>query len=207
MNRPRLLAAIVIVLGLAISYVAQMDSIPYGCFESPCNASPPLQDVVSEYVFYGGIAAALASVLTLPFSSKHPKAASRVCYSVLVIGLVVLAGSRLYYVDPVIFIPNVTLSGNVASPSNAIATQVSFVVCTVQLVPPNSSSSVARCNTAPSAQSYNTTVQQGSYTISLPNGMSYNATVTYAQGLLCGTQFITLTSYSPEMSLTGALGC
>jgi hypothetical protein len=199
-NRPRLLAAIGIVLGLAICYVAQLDSTPYGCFQTPCYASPPPEDVVSGYVFYGGIATILVSMVALAFSSKHPKAISRVCYSMLVIGLVVLAGSRLYYVDPIIFIPNVTLSGSVASPSNATPTQVSFVVCTVEPNPP-------RCDPEPNAQSHDTAIQQRSYSINLPNGLSYNTTVTYAQGFLCPTQFITLMSYSSGMSLTGALGC
>ena len=202
-NGPRLLTVIGIVLGVAICYVAQLDSMPYGCFQTPCNASPPVEDVVSEYVFYGGIATIIISVVTLAFSSKHPKAVSRLCYSVLAIGLVVLSGSRVYYVDPVVFIPNVTLSGGVASPSNATPTQVSFVVCSVESTPPNT----PRCDPAPNSKSYNTTVQQRSYSINLPNGLSYNATVTYAQGLLCGTQFVTLMSYSSEMSLTGALGC
>ena len=111
MGRPRLLALIAIVLGLAICYVAQWGSVPYGCMETPCNATPPPEDVVSGYVFYGGLAVILVSVAAFAFASKRPKAASRLCYSVLAIGLVVLVGSPLYLADPVIFVPNDTLHG------------------------------------------------------------------------------------------------
>ena len=183
MSRPRLLAVIGIVLGLAICHVAQFGSVPYGCMETPCNASPPPEDVVSGYVFYGGLAAILVSVVAFAFASKRPKAVSRVCYSVLAIGLVVLVGSPLYFADPVIFIPNVTLIGHVASPSNS--TQVSFVA---------------------NGHSYTATVQQGSFSISLPNGVSYTATVSYSGNGNCPTQAVKVLSYSPSMTLNG-FGC
>ena len=183
MNRPRLLAVIGIVLGLAICYVAQLGSVPYGCVETSCNASPPPEDVVSGYVFYGGIATILVSAVALAFASSRPKAVSMVCYSVLAIGLIVLVGSPLYFADPVIFVPNVTLTGHVASPSNS--TQVSFVA---------------------NGHTYVATVHQGSFSISLPNGVSYTATVSYSGNGHCPNQAVSVMSYSPSMTLDG-FGC
>jgi len=182
-SRPRLLAVIGIVLGFAICYVAQWGSVPYGCMETPCNASPPTEDVVSGYVFYGGIAAILVSLVAFAFASKRPKAVSRVCHSVLAIGLVVLVGSPLYFADPVTFVPNVALTGYVASPSNSI--QVTFVA---------------------NGHSYTATVQQGSFSISLPNGVSYTTTVSYSGNGQCPTQAVEVMSYSPSMTLSG-FGC
>lgn len=183
MSRPRLLAVIGIVLGLAICYVAQFGSVPYGCMETPCNASPPPEDVVSGYVFYGGIATILVSVVAFAFAFKRPKAVGKVCYFVLAIGLVVLVVSPLYFADPVIFVPSVILTGHVASPSNS--TQVSF---------------------AANGHSYTATVQQGSFSINLPNGLSYTATVSYLGNGHCPPQAVEVMSYSPSMTLSG-FGC
>ena len=183
MSRPRLLSAIGIVLGLAICYVAQSGSVPYGCMETPCNASPPPEDVVSGYILLGGAAVILVSAVAFALAVKRPKAVGRVCYSVLAIGLAVLIASPLYFADPVIFVPNVTLTGHVTSPSNS--TEVSFVA---------------------GGHSYVATVQQGSFSLSLPNGVSYIATVSYLGNGRCPTQTVEVMSYSPSMTL-GGFGC
>lgn len=208
MNRSRLLALGGVVLGLAIIYVASLDTAPYGCMESPCHASPPPEDIVSGYVSYGGMAIIIVSLAALALASRRPRATGRVCYAVLAIGLVVLAGSRLYYVDPVVLIPNITLTGGVASPPGATPTRVTFAVCTVSLAAgPSPLAPLPRCDPKPGAPSYSAAVQNGSYSVGLPNGLSYNATVTYSPGFLCLTQFITVKSYSWGMPLGGDLGC
>jgi hypothetical protein len=186
-----LLYIIGIVLGLAICFVATVvNYAPYGCFGPNCVATPPPEDVVAQYVFYGGVAIVVTSLLASAMSSKYPKGVRRVGYLVLAAGLVVLVADTIYFAYPVVFIPYVTVSGNVVAPTNMTLVQVSFV---------------AESN----GRLYNSTIQQGSFSISVPNWSVYDATVTLGSGSAlhsCQSQIVSVMSYSSDMTLDG-LGC
>jgi hypothetical protein len=207
MNKPKVLALFGVALGLAICVVGfPMADMFYRCSGRSCPPTIPPQVIVGQDLLFGGAAVILISSVALGYSSKHPQAVSRVCYTVLAIGGVVLIAAELYSINPVILIPNVVLNGNVVFPASATSAQLTFVACTVESGP----DLALRCNPKPNAQSYNATIHEGSYSISLPNGLSYNVTLTYrGTGYLhtCPSAFVTVMSYSPGMDLTGVLGC
>lgn len=196
-----------VALGVAICAVGfPLADTLYGCSGVSCAPTVPPQVIVSQNLLFGGAAFILISLAALHYSSEHPRAISWVCSILLVIGGAVLVSAELYSINPVVLIPSVILSGNVISPGSATDAQISFIVCTVK----SNSDFAPRCNPKPDAQSYNATIQQGSFSVSLPNGLSYNATASYtASGNrhYCPSVFVTVMSYSPSMTLPGNLGC